>query len=98
MPDITECNTLRLYLYEISEQAELIYSEKMDLCYLRQKVGAIDWEGVWVMEMFYILIGVVVTWYIHNVKTYWTGSFILLYVSHTSVKLIKMNEIEYILN
>lgn len=53
----------------IPEQAELICSEKkMDLWYLEQKVEEMDWEGAWMKGMFYILIGVVVTWCIH-VKT-----------------------------
>lgn len=44
MPDITECNTLRLSLYEISEQAELIYSEKNGFV-LPGAEGGGDWLG-----------------------------------------------------
>jgi len=54
----------------IPEQAELICSEKKkkDLWYLEQKVEEMDWEGAWMKGMFYILIGVVVTWCIHMSK------------------------------
>lgn len=66
--------------------------KKIQLVGLGQKVGEIGKRHEWTfseMKMFYILIGVVVTWYI-DIKTHQTGLFISLHVSYTSLKLIKM--------
>lgn len=66
----------------------------MDLWYLEQKVEEMDWEGAWMKGMFYFNWGGGNMMYTCQNLSHW---FIHFIVRKLHLRLIKMNEIEYIL-